>query len=133
MLREALARDVALVTTLAVVGSVAAFAAVQQRAPDAEARAAVDRLVESLPDDVAERVLRGREVYVEQRCAGCHQIAGRGSPRFPLDGVGARLGREEIRMWIEDPQRARPGVRKPSYDLRADDLDGLVTYLEHLR
>jgi len=137
MLREALARDVTLVTTVALVGAIGIFAVVQQRGPDAQLRHALDAPgdgVEPVSDTVAALIAQGRETYAELRCAACHSIAGQGSPRYPLDGVGNRLTREEIRLWIEDPQSIRPGVRKPAFDdLEAEALEGLITYMEHLR
>jgi len=79
-------------------------------------------------------VARGRTVYTEQRCSACHSIAGEGSPRSPLDGVGARLNAAQIRLWIVDPQAARPGIRKPDFaDLPAGEIDALVAYMQTLR
>lgn len=83
-----------------------------------------------VPDSV---LAAGREVYVEQDCSMCHSIAGEGSPRYPLDGVGSRLDADEIRLWIVDPQEARPGVRKPAFDdLPEPEVDALVAYLQSL-
>lgn len=80
------------------------------------------------------QVERGWEVYRAERCSSCHSIAGQGSPRYPLDGVGARLTPEELRLWVVAPQRARPGVRKRPYDhLPEEDVDALVAFLEGLR
>ena len=35
----------------------------------------------------------------QQACARCHSIAGKGNPRRPLDGVGARRNAAELRDW----------------------------------
>jgi mono/diheme cytochrome c family protein len=78
-------------------------------------------------------VERGWAVYQAERCSSCHSIAGEGSPRYPLDGVADRLGADELRLWVVDPQQMRPGVRKRGYDhLLEEDLAALVTFLEHL-
>jgi len=75
----------------------------------------------------------GRRVYDEEGCAACHSIAGVGGRRGALDGVGRRLDRETIRLWIVDPQAVRPGIRKPSYPhLSAEHLDALTAYMESL-
>jgi mono/diheme cytochrome c family protein len=93
------------------------------RAPDDASQVPVDSLVEL-----------GRRVYVEQRCSACHSIAGEGSPRSPLDGVGARLTAEQIRLWVVDPRAARPGVRKPDFaDLPPREIDALVAFMQSLR
>jgi mono/diheme cytochrome c family protein len=83
---------------------------------------------------------RGEAVYAEQKCSVCHSIAGKGNPRGPLDGVGAKLSADDIRQWIVNPQEmaARTGAdRKPPMrgypNLSAADLDGLVAYLQTLK
>jgi mono/diheme cytochrome c family protein len=86
------------------------------------------------PDPSAEVLVLGERVYREQRCATCHSIAGVGSPRSPLDGVGNRLTAAEIRIWIVDPQAARPGIRKPAYDqLPTEQVEALVAFIQSLR
>ena len=42
----------------------------------------------------------GSRLFREQGCTSCHVLGGIGNPRYPLDGVGARLNREELRTWI---------------------------------
>jgi mono/diheme cytochrome c family protein len=85
------------------------------------------------PAGEATPVAGGRRVYDREGCAMCHSIAGQGSRRVPLDGVGGRLGREEIRKWIVAPQEMKPGVKKEPYRLDAQDLDLLVEYLSTLK
>ncbi|MGA2264659.1 MAG: c-type cytochrome, partial [Acidobacteriota bacterium] len=34
---------------------------------------------------------KGADVYAKNNCKMCHSIAGVGSPKSPLDGVGAKL------------------------------------------
>lgn len=83
---------------------------------------------------------RGEKVYVAQKCAVCHSIAGKGNQKGPLDDVGSRLSAEEIRLWIVDatPMTAKTkATRKPvmrSYpNLPKDDLDALVAYMQSLK
>jgi mono/diheme cytochrome c family protein len=154
-MREGTARRAAFGTGLLVFGAVLLFGAVQKRgpatppvgvaaaalSPDGGAGATVPSYtgVEAAagqdPVQTADSILAlGRRVYQEEGCSACHTIAGVGSPRSPLDGVGGRLTSAEIRLWIVDPQAARPGVRKPAFDdLPADRLAALVTYLLSLR
>jgi len=79
-------------------------------------------------------------VFDAQGCARCHSIAGQGSPRSPLDGVGAALSREELRHWvigadaIKDDLSPRALTAKQDYAaLPAGDLDALIEYLASLR
>jgi cytochrome c oxidase subunit II len=88
----------------------------------------------------AKKVERGKAVYVEQKCKLCHQVGGEGNAKGPLDGVGSKLKRDEIKEWIVDPAAAtakHKATRKPAMkaypNLSADDLDALVTYMESLK
>ncbi len=134
MMRESLARAAALGTTVAVTAAVGTFAALQQRAPDVPPRPPAERPADpdvAGADTPLALVDRGRSVYGDSGCATCHSIAGQGSPRFPLDGVGSRLSTQEIRLWIVVPQQIRPGVRKPAYDhLSEEELAALIAYME---
>lgn len=158
-MREDKAKGLAFGTGAVILGAVVLFAAIQQdgtAAPDPEASPAtapspVDVAVpatgDGLPTAAVEPVpapspaapaqdsliLAGAAVYDEVGCAACHSIAGEGSTRSPLDGVGARLDADEIWLWIVDPQAARPGIRKPAFDdLPTEDVDALVAFLHSL-
>ena len=79
----------------------------------------------------------GKEVYGREGCARCHSIAGEGSPRSPLDGVGERLSADEIRKWIvaapelEDELSGRVFRAKQDYGkLPEAELAALVAYLQ---
>lgn len=75
----------------------------------------------------------GETVYRQQRCRVCHSIGGRGG-RYPLDGIGARLEREKIRLWIVAPNEIAPKVRKRAYDsLPAHELEALIAYMQSLK
>src|SRR5262245_37687011 len=78
------------------------------------------------PDD-AKKIATGRKIYAGEKCAECHQIAGHGNSRFPLDGVGARLSAADLRRWFthtEEMERAqpkRPAIRMSSRKYRFND------------
>ncbi|MFN2425594.1 MAG: c-type cytochrome [Candidatus Binatia bacterium] len=75
----------------------------------------------------------GKRVYEREGCAMCHSIDGKGNRRGRLDGVGARLGEDEIRKWIVSPDEMKPGVRKKAYKLSEPDLAALVAYMRSLQ
>ena len=141
-MRVTKAKGVAFGTGILILGAVSLFAMLQQDGsatpgPGTVSEPGVGEGVrETTPPSPQVQdsvVMAGRAVYGEQSCAVCHSIAGEGSPRSPLDGVGSRLSPEEIRLWIVDPQSMRPGVPKPSFDeLPEDDVDALVAYLQTL-
>lgn len=91
--------------------------------------------------DPKAQVAAGQKVYEREKCATCHQIAGRGNSRFPLDGVASKLSEADIRRWMTDTARMEaalpkmPAVRMSAtnYKLKPADLDALVAYLVTLK
>ncbi len=90
--------------------------------------------------------LRGREVFLEQRCNACHTVRGVSEESAigpDLTHVGSRLtlaagelptNDDTLRRWIADPQAIKPGVRMPAYH-RLDDeaMRALSAWLLALR
>jgi len=122
--RCALARLLAIVTGVLTVLLGVVFALVQ-RGPAQEGTV--------VAQSEQAQVARGAEVYREQQCQACHAVAGVGSRRYPLDGVGSKLTEEDIRKWIVAPRDMNPQVSKRAYELAQDDLESLVAYLRSLR
>jgi mono/diheme cytochrome c family protein len=95
--------------------------------------------VRQAPDP--EEVAAGRRLYVEEKCSVCHQVAGEGNKRFPLDGVGRRLTPQQIRRWfthtaeMEARLAKLPAIRMSSrkYSFSPAELDALVAYLKTLK
>jgi mono/diheme cytochrome c family protein len=86
--------------------------------------------------------LSGEQLFSEAnpRCTVCHSVSGRGDPNGPaLDGVGARLTRNEIKAWMRTPvemARRRGSTRKPPMvpypEFSDDELDALAAYVAGL-
>jgi cytochrome c oxidase subunit II len=95
------------------------------------------------PPEAAAR--RGRAVFMQTRCAGCHAIrgteaAGQIAPDLTHIATRSTLGAgtlantpENLAVWIRDPQRVKPGNQMPPNPLTDADLQSLVVYLETLR
>jgi mono/diheme cytochrome c family protein len=88
----------------------------------------------------ARQVERGKAVFVEQKCKTCHQVAGQGNPKGPLDGIGGKLTPDEIKQWLVNPKEMAEkakATRKPpmkSFDkLSAADIDALIAYVSSLK
>jgi mono/diheme cytochrome c family protein len=84
-------------------------------------------------------VAKGQAAFAAQKCSMCHSVAGKGNPKGPLEGVGAKYKPAELRLWLTDPagQAAKHNAtRKPAMrdfsKLPAEDLDALVAYLQSL-
>jgi cytochrome c oxidase subunit 2 len=95
------------------------------------------------PADAAAK--RGHELFMSGSCMLCHAIQGttaNGRKAPDLTHVASRAhlaaGRVrntpgELKEWIADPQKKKPGANMPAHPLPNDDLDALVAYLETLR
>ena len=89
----------------------------------------------------AAMVKKGEEVYAAQKCATCHNIAGKGGKQSTLDGVGKKLSAEDIKAWIVTPvemTKKTASTKKPPMPakygkLPAADVDALVAYLHSLK
>jgi mono/diheme cytochrome c family protein len=99
-----------------------------------EAREAPSAAPEPAMAAAAQAADHGKEVYTANKCQMCHMIDGVGSKRVPLDGVGSKLTKEEIRKWIVAPAEMNPKVKKPNFAKIAEkDLAALVDYLATLK
>ena len=79
-------------------------------------------------------VNHGKEVYAAQNCKLCHSIDKVGNPKYPLDGVGAKLNAEQTKKWIVTPKEMDPKTIMKAYpNLPAKDLDDLVAYMQSLK
>jgi mono/diheme cytochrome c family protein len=141
-MRERLAKVLAALLTGLVVLMAAFFArqrneievevVVPPPAPRAEA-------VPPPPSDAA-MVARGRAVFEAQSCERCHSVEGRGNPRSPLDGVGARLAPDALLEAVtgtgaaaDDLSRSTVRAKEGFGRLPPGDLAPLVDYLSSLR
>jgi cytochrome c oxidase subunit 2 len=90
--------------------------------------------------------VRGRAVFMEQRCQSCHTIRGvaetaRLGPDLTHVGSRLRIGagllpnhRAALAGWVADPQALKPGVFMPAAaGIDGESLRALAAYLEHLQ
>jgi cytochrome c oxidase subunit II len=87
----------------------------------------------------------GANVFFDGECATCHTIRGtsaHGNVGPDLTHLASRTSLAaltipntpaELRQWLEDPQRVKPGNQMPAGALTRAQLDALVTYLRGLR
>lgn len=88
---------------------------------------------------------RGREVFETRACFACHTIEGttaqgRVGPDLTDFGVRYTVGagmmdntRENLALWISDPQGVKPGSGMPRVAMSDAELQDLVTYLHSLK
>lgn len=70
-------------------------------------------------------------------CLACHSLAGRGEG-IPLDGVGARLNRAQLRDWAFGSGAATQRLPKTVVTIKQHgagdpDIEVLLDYLQQLR
>ena len=97
-------------------------------------------LVAARVEAAEDAVARGKRLYTENRCTMCHSVAGKGNPKGPQEGVGARLTPAELRKWMLEPKamaakaKAERKPPMPGFEtLKREDLDALVAYLATLK
>jgi len=78
-----------------------------------------------------QEVARGRTLFFNQYgCQACHQVNLAGGYVGPaLDGVGWRLFSGYVFAYLKDPQRFKPAVLEPNYNLSDSDARALTAYL----
>ena len=86
----------------------------------------------------------GREVFLSQSCVNCHRVRGtsaQGSYAPDLTHLKNRQTiasgivpntAENLRQWIADPQKIKPGCLMPAFGLSDQDRDLIVDYFETL-
>jgi cytochrome c oxidase subunit II len=84
-------------------------------------------------------------LFVQKGCANCHAIRGTSAGAHvgpDLTHVGSRdllasgtipNDRADMRAWVQNPQKIKPGTKMPNLPLSPRDLDALVNYLESLK
>ena len=86
------------------------------------------------------KVAKGAELFAAQKCSICHAVAGKGNVKHPLDGAGARLDADTIKLWLTDPKAAEAKAGKKAMPpmksfkaLPAEDIDALTAYVLSLK
>ncbi|HEV3163097.1 MAG TPA: cytochrome c oxidase subunit II [Isosphaeraceae bacterium] len=87
----------------------------------------------------------GKEAFLAQSCVNCHRVRGtlaQGSYAPDLTHLMSRQTlaagmipntAENLRMWIEAPQKIKPGCLMPGFGLADRDRELIVGYLQNLR
>jgi cytochrome c oxidase subunit II len=92
-----------------------------------------------------EKEIAGRRVFETTACINCHAVGGTNATgrfgpdlthlmsRSTIAAGAAENTKENLRMWIQNPDAIKPGSLMPAMQLTDADLDALVRYLETLR
>ena len=79
-------------------------------------------------------VARGRGLFQEQGCYGCHTVGATGTPIAPdLSRIGAKRDEVFLTRWLRNPSEQRPTAHMPKIELAEPDAQALAAYLGSLR
>jgi len=90
-------------------------------------------------------VAAGRRVFESTACINCHAVAGTNAngrfgpdlthlmSRATIASGAAPNTPEKLRLWIQDPNKIKPGSLMPAMQLSDADLDAVVSYMQTLR
>ncbi len=81
-------------------------------------------------ENLSESVVRGKFIWEDNNCMGCHTLLGEGAYYAPeLTKVVERRGEVWMRAFIKDPQAMYPGRRKMvQYDFTDDEITDLIAF-----
>jgi cytochrome c oxidase subunit 2 len=97
------------------------------------------------PPPATPRQWKGQAIFLRSPCPLCHNVAGTdagGKTGPDLTHFASRRSiaagslpntRQNLALWILDPQRVKPGSQMPPTPLQEPDLEELLDYLESLR
>ena len=91
----------------------------------------------------------GSALFHGMSCVSCHTIDNTGGPagerveigpdlthfasRADFGGGISKNTRENLRLWLKDPQQVKPGVKMPDFNFTDRQVNDLVTYFETLK
>jgi mono/diheme cytochrome c family protein len=79
----------------------------------------------------AKLVELGATRFREARCISCHPINGKGGYVAPeLGKIASKVSAQWLFNYVQEPARLQPGVLMPRYRLNAEELAGVVSYME---
>jgi len=82
--------------------------------------------------DLTEDVVKGKRIWEENNCMGCHTILGEGAYYAPdLTKVVEKRGEEWIRLFMKDPEAMFPNERKmPKYNFSDEQISYLIAFFK---
>jgi len=82
--------------------------------------------------NLTEAVVRGKQIWEQNNCIGCHTLLGEGAYFAPeLGNVYERRGPEFIKIWINIQPTGAPGRRQmPNFYLTDAEIDDLIAFLK---
>jgi len=77
---------------------------------------------------------RGKRLFTEQGCYGCHMIGKTGTPiANDLSQVGSKYPVGYLRQWLREPQQQKPRAHMPKIEMAEAEAQALAAYLASLK
>lgn len=88
--------------------------------------------VQTNEQNLSESAIRGKHLFDQNNCMGCHTILGEGAYYAPeLTKVTERRSERYIKKFINDPQKYARGKRKMvQYNFSDQELDDLYSFFK---
>jgi mono/diheme cytochrome c family protein len=78
-------------------------------------------------------VARGKQLFTEQGCYGCHMIEKYGTPiATDLSHVGSKYDRAYLLRWLRDPLAQKSTAHMPKIAMSESEAKALAAYLASL-
>ena len=86
----------------------------------------------SKPENITPAVVKGKQLWEENNCVGCHSLLGEGAYFAPeLGNVYERRGPDFIKVWIQSQPTGAPGRRQmPNFGFDDEEIDALIAFLK---
>ncbi|MFI5373662.1 MAG: c-type cytochrome [Candidatus Rokuibacteriota bacterium] len=79
-------------------------------------------------------VARGKGLFRDQGCYGCHTVGATGTPiATDLSRIGAKHDEAYLGRWLRDPSQQKPRQHMPKLQLTEAEVQALSAYLASLR
>lgn len=97
------------------------------------------------PAHVSDVSATGRRIFEQTACINCHAVSGTVASglfgpdlthlmsRETIASGAAANTRENLKLWIHNPEAIKPGSLMPAMNLNERDLEAVTSYLESLR
>ena len=83
-------------------------------------------------DKITPAVTRGKHIWEDNNCMGCHTLFGEGAYYAPeLTKVVERRGKPWMRLFLKDPEAMFPNERKMvNYHFKDDQIEDVIAFFE---
>jgi len=87
----------------------------------------------ALSQDGEALAARGRQLFFDQGCHGCHTIGSLGTPiASDLSRAGRKYREVDLADWLRDPGRQKPTAHMPKITLSEPEVQALAAFLASL-